>query len=71
LEAIPVPEYAVLVRFRLANPDAAAAIQAATREQLRFLYYGSHPKWLPNFNRALDRVADAPVPQKTLISAPL
>ena len=70
LEVIPESEYASLVRFRLANPGVAAVIQAATWEQLWLLYNGGHPKWLPNFNGALERVADVPVPQATLISAP-
>lgn len=70
LESIPEHEYAVLVHFCLANPGVAAAIQAAFREQLWLLCNGGHPRWLPSFNGALERVADAPVPQETLISAP-
>ena len=64
LQADAAHEYEALVRFCLAKAGVAAAIQTASWEQLWLLYNGGHPQWLPNFQGARQRVADAaPVPQ--------
>lgn len=59
LQADPAHEYAALVRFCLAKPGVAEALQTRDWEQVRRLYNGGHPQWLPNFKAALARVMDA------------
>ena len=64
-------EYEALVRFCLAKPGVAAAIQTESWEQLWLLYNGGHAQWLPNFQGALQRVTEAaPVSQEAPAPAP-
>ena len=58
LQEDPAHEYAALVRFCLAKPGVAAALQTESWEQLWMLYNGGHPLWLPHFQGALQRVVE-------------
>ncbi len=75
LQADPTHEYEALVRFCLAKPGVAAALQTQDWAQLWHLYNGGHPQWLPHFQDALQRVGDTetpavPDPPPTVPTAP-
>ena len=72
MQADVAHEYEALVRFCLAKPGVAAAIQTESWEQLWLLYNGGHPQWLPNFQGALQRITEAvPAPQEAPAPAPV
>ncbi len=61
LQADPAHEYEALVRFCLAKPGVATAIQTESWEQLWRLYNGGHSQWLSHFQSALQRVKEVDV----------